>query len=191
MTRELLVVDLETNGLDPERHVAVEVGWWNLTTGKRGDFIPVHHVKDVLVNADLRALQINRYIDRIAMAQQDTDGVYAQGLLDQLAGNTLVAVNPSFDERFLRNMFREYESRGVLEVCDWWHYRLWDVNSYAAGVLGLEELPGLEKLCGLLDTTFGPDHTAHGDVTAAGHCFIELQKRAQAQVFRRAVASHV
>lgn len=27
-TRTLIVVDTETNGLDPNRHVGVEVGWW-------------------------------------------------------------------------------------------------------------------------------------------------------------------
>jgi DNA polymerase III epsilon subunit-like protein len=191
--RQLVVVDTETSGLDHTIHQVVEVGWWNLTTGKRGEFIPPHDVRDVLAKADLRALQINRYIDRIATALQDERGVAAMDLAEQLAGNTLVAVNPSFDAPFLADMFTRYECglRGQEAFCaPEWHYRMWDINSYAAGVLGLDELPGLERLCGLLDTTFGPDHTAHGDVTAAGHCFVELRKRAQANAFRRAVSTH-
>lgn len=184
--RQLIVVDVEANGLDPRVHVAVEVAWWNLNTGKRGGFIPMHDVRKVLADASLRALQINRYIDRIATAQQDTQGVDAHDLACQLDGNTLVSVNPGrVDSPFLANMFRMYEGKGMLTFPEW-HYREWDINAYAAGVLGLDELPGLEKVCGLLNTTFGPDHTAHGDVTAAAHCFLELQKRARSQVFREA-----
>lgn len=182
--RQLVLVDVETNGLDHHVHVAVEVAWWNLSTGKRGQFIPVHDVQDVLATASIRALQMNRYIDRLANpGDQDQGGVHAHQLSIQLDGNTLVGVNPSFDAPFLMDMFRLYESRDQLCAPEW-HYRLWDINSYAAGVLGLDELPGLEKLCTLLGVDAPPDHTAAGDVTAAGVCFWELQKRAQYSAFR-------
>jgi hypothetical protein len=191
VSRQLILVDLESSGLDVQIHQAVEVAWWNLTTGQRGEFIPYHDVREVLANADLRALQINRYIDRIAMAPQDGGGVEARRLAKQLDGNTLVSVNPgNIDGPFLAKMFRMYEDREAFGAPEW-HYRMWDINAYAAGVLGLDELPGLEKLCGLLGTTFGPDHTAHGDVTAAGHCFVELQNLAKARAFQLATAHHV
>lgn len=174
--RQLVVVDCETNGLDPTVHVAVEVAWWNLSTGKRGEFIPYHDVRDTLAKADLKALQINRYIDRIAMADQDFHGVHAEELATQLHGNTLVAMNPGrVDSPFLMNMFRMYEIREDFSG-PVWHYREWDINAYAAGVLDLDELPGLEKLSQLLEMP-PPDHTAAGDVTAAGNCFLQLQRR--------------
>jgi len=186
-TRQLVLVDVETNGLAHTIHEAVEVGWWNLSTGERGEFIPAHDVRAVLANADLRALQINRYIDRIAMARQDDGGVEASKLADQLHDNTLVGVNPGFDAPFLADMFARYEAQRAFSA-PLWHHREWDINSYAAGVLGLDELPGLVRLCELLEVGVSPDHTAVGDVTAAGECFINLRAMARGHAFRRATA---
>lgn len=86
--RQVIVVDLESNGLDPRRHQAVEVAWWNLATSERATFIPRHDVSKVLKRASIRALQINRYIDRIAEAPQDTDDSQALALWRQLSGRT-------------------------------------------------------------------------------------------------------
>lgn len=171
--RQIVVVDTETNGLDPDRHQAVEVAWWNLDTGERGVFIPQHNVSMVLHDADVRALQINRYVDRIAGQKQD-NGRETVGLFQQLDGNTLAGSNPAFDAAMLRKVFagtrRGADPPGVVP----WHHRMWDLSAYAAGVLGLEELPGLAKVCELLEIEPG-DHTAEADVTACGLCFKKLR----------------
>lgn len=85
--RQVIVVDCEMNGLDHRVHKAVEVAWWNLDTDERGVFVPRHNVSKVLKRAQIKALQINRYIDRLADAEQDT-GELALELWDQLSGRT-------------------------------------------------------------------------------------------------------
>ena len=177
--RDVIVVDVETNGLDINRHQVVEVAWWNLGTSERGQFIPPHNVSDVLAQADIDALRINRYIDRIAGAEQDRIGEAAFELGEALHGNTIAGANPAFDTRFLTKMFSGYQDR---ELCGAprWHHRLLDVSAYTAGVLGLPptELPGLSAVCELLGVTNPAPHTAEGDVTATGNCFLRLFDRA-------------
>lgn len=182
MTRHLIVVDCETNGLDPARHVAFEVAWWNLTTDQRGHFIAPHSPNELLATADLQALRVNRYIDRIPYQSQDADGselgrLYGQ-LYDDATGteHTLAGANPAFDAAFLSKLLDPHQDWAALTP---WHHRLWDLSAYAAGVLGLDELPGLRQVCDLLDVA-PPDHTAEGDVTATGLCFRALQARVKA-----------
>ena len=170
MTRHLVVVDTETNGLDTDHHEPVEVAWWNLTTDVRGHFITAHDVQKVLWKADVKALQINRYIDRIADHVPPNALAQSYDLHDQLKGNTLAGSNPAFDAAMLRKL------RG-LDTSPW-HYRLFDLSAYAAGVLGLDELPGLATVCELLNIEPG-DHTAEADVTATGLCIRALQARAK------------
>lgn len=179
VSRHLIVVDTESNGLNPDVHEAVEVAWWNLTTDERGHFIPNHDVGQVLGNAEVAALQVNRYIDRIAprVGEQNAyaSDALAGGLCKQLEGQTLAGSNPAFDAAMLRKLFIDLPyCRGYSPTP--WHHRMFDLSAYAAGVLGLDELPGLAKVCELLGIEPG-DHTAEADVTATGLCIKELQRR--------------
>lgn len=171
--RHVVVVDIETTGLDPSQHVCVEVAWWNLDTDERGHFIPEHHVREALAGADIKALQVNRYVDRIAGQPQDYDGSGARRLSEVLHDNTLAGSNPAFDAAFLLKMFMDVESRDLGAVPTW-HHRLWDLSAYAAGVLRLDHLPGLNEVCERLQLDARPDHSAEGDVTATGLCFRTL-----------------
>lgn len=175
--RPLVVVDVETNGLNRKRHCAVEVAWWNLHTDERGSFVPIHNVSKVLARADVRALRLNRYIDRLAEAKQDVDYVELNRLHDQLVDATLVGSNPGFDAAFLAAMFR----RGGRLNVEPWHYRLFDVVPYAAGALGWDNLMGLRALCGELHVDL-PDHSAEADVTATGQCLLALLARRDERV---------
>lgn len=170
MARQLIVVDVETNGLDRDRHQAVEVAWWNLDTDEQDAFVPAHSVSDVLATADIAALKVNRYLDRIAEAPQDR-GMKISALYGQLRDATLVGSNPGFDAAMLRKMFSSW---GRADSFEPWHHRMWDLSNVAATVLGLDELPGLAKVCQLLGIPAG-DHTAAGDVTATGLCFRALR----------------
>lgn len=173
--RHIVVVDTETTGLNPAKHVCVEIGWWDLTTDERGYFIPRHSVSDALANADIAALRLNRYIDRIAGAPQGTidDAVR---LAEVLAGNTLAGSNPAFDAAFLTAMY-ETGGLGILVGAPEWHHRLADIANLTAGALGVDprDLPGLATCCELWGVTPG-DHTATGDVEAAGQCFLALAR---------------
>lgn len=172
--REIVVVDTETNGLEVDRHQVVEVAWWNLTTDERGLFVPLHDRAYVLRDADIRALQLNRYIDRIADEEQDHDYVELNRFHDEIDDKTMAGSNPAFDAYFLSKMFR---GANRLRLAPW-HHRMWDLSAYAAGVLGLVELPGLSTVCKMLDIEPG-NHTAEADVTAAGLCFRELMAYAR------------
>lgn len=176
--RHVVVVDVETTGFDPDYHACVEVGWWDLNTGERGHFIPQHDVAEVLGRANVKALQINRYIDRIADQPQDETGTEVQRLANALDGNTLAGSNPAFDAGFLRTVFKHYEDRSLIDTAPRWHHRMWDLAPYAAGVLGMDYLPGLAAVCDQLYIEAQPDHTAEGDVTATGDCFLDLFRRA-------------
>lgn len=173
--RQIIVVDVETSGLDPAKHVTVEVAWWNLSTDDRGAFVPIHDVPNTLATADIQALQVNRYVDRLATAEQDEKHIAAQQLWDTLSGNTLAGSNPAFDAAFLTRMFtkskRSYRAHAP------WHHRLLDLSSYAAGVLGmpLSALPGLSTVCAELGIEHRDAHTAAGDVAATVACFRRLR----------------
>ncbi len=172
--RHVVVVDVEATGLDPARHICVEVAWWDLDTDERGHFIPRHTVSTALAGAEVRALRVNRYIDRIADQPQDWDAEHANRLSEVIHCNTLAGSNPAFDAAFLLKMFADVESRDLGLIPNW-HHRLWDLSAYAAGVLRLDHLPGLEEVCErLADFKARPDHTAVGDVTATGLCFRAL-----------------
>lgn len=191
--RQIIVVDVETTGLDPTRHSTIEVSYWNLSNDERDTFIPPHDVSTVLGRADVEALRVNRYIDRIAGEPQDTDYVDLSILHSQFTDwdeddvsedgqaaethHVLAGSNPAFDAAFLAVLFGNLHD-GTAEPRPW-HHRMLDLSAYAAGVLGLDvaELPGLRAVCELLGVEPG-DHTAEGDVTATGRCFRALFEKA-------------
>lgn len=176
MSRPVVCVDVETSGLDPDRDVVVEVGWWNLSTGENGCFVPVHNVAWVLGDPDHEvALELNGYRERLADAPQDVDGTALRRLAEQLVGATLAGSNPAFDVAFLGPLLA-----GGGHACGW-HHRLLDVSAFAAGRLGLagNQLPGLHALAALLNEQRNldippPDHTATGDVWTTGLCLRAL-----------------
>lgn len=193
MSRPVVVVDLETSALAPNEPplgcattwetwasgaftspygAAIEVAWWNLATWGFGSFVPAHNVRAVRAFGSAEALVVSRYLERIADREQD-NGTAVAALHEQLRGATLAGANPAFDARFLRALFGRYHT--TRDTPEPWHYRLLDVSAYAAGALGLPggELPGLARVCELVDVD-PPDHTAAGDVQACGECLIRL-----------------
>lgn len=179
--RQIVVVDVETNGLDPDEHVAVEVAWWNMTTGEHDVFVPPHSWRDVVSSGELEALRLNGYLERLADVATDAHGKGANALWHQLDGNTLAGCNPAFDAAFIGNMYGEvYDlDRGGFDDPPRWHHRLLDLSAYAAGVLAIPatELPGLAAVCERLGVTHDAAHTAFGDVAATVQCFEALFDR--------------
>lgn len=169
--RRRVVVDTETTGLDPAEHIAIEVAWWCIETGERGRFVPPHGEYDI-ARATTEALEINGYWDRGLdnPNRWDSDGTEARRLHGVLDGQTMVGSNPRFDAAMLGPLFADLElSREP------WHYRLLDLAAYAMGVLGLDHPVSLGSVCRRLNVSEG-DHTAEGDVTAAGLCLQALER---------------
>jgi hypothetical protein len=153
-------------------HQAVEVAWWNLDTGERDDFVPFHSVRDVLANASLKALQVNDYVNRIADRVGEFTEEREARMHKALTGATLLGSNVRFDAVMLAKLFAP--SPWAIEP-EPWHYRLWELGPYAAGVLNLGYLPGLAELARYFELP-EPDHSAAGDVTAAGEIFLRLRE---------------
>lgn len=182
--RQIIVVDLETSGLDPAMHSVVEVAWHNLASDEQGSFVPQHEPGQVLAAADLQALRVNRYIDRLADAPQ-ADWPTAWRFYEQLTGATVAGSNPTFDTAFLPILWRQYADRQTTSIVENpWHHRLLDLSAYAAGVLDLDprELPGLARVAELCGVEHLDPHTAAGDVDCTVACFrVLMQYQAEKQ----------
>lgn len=160
--RRVICVDVETTGLDLIRHRPVEVAYLGWRCGGHGVFIPPHSLKD----ADDEALRITRYAQRIAFkghGHWDHKYERTRELHTLLQGATLAGANVRFDAAMLGHLFRA--ARLDPEP---WHYRLLDVQAYAAGSLGMQpwQLPSLRELVEVLDVPNRPDHTAFADCMA-------------------------
>lgn len=169
MTRQFVVVDLETTSLDTDICSILEVAAFNEQTGQTLRFVP-YIEPQALANAEPIALSVNRYYERRLFEESLSFGPETtrafQDLREMLRGNTLGGSNPRFDAAVL--------GRAIGEV---WHHRLADLSAYTAGALRLPptEMPGLEKCCELLGVTNENPHSALGDVMATVECFQAIE----------------
>lgn len=195
---DLIVVDVETTGLDTARHVPIEIAAVNVSTGESLYFVPYLDPAD-LGTADGGALRVNRYFERglydEALSLGDTQDRYHR-LWKMLKRNTFGAANARFDAGMLchgrgrlsgsggRN--GSYGTFTYEPAEESWHYRLADLGSYAAALLHLDpaEIPSLRDVCHLLGVTrdAAEEHTALGDARAAAECFRRLRDRSLARV---------
>lgn len=161
MAERIVFVDVETTGLDPDRHEVWEIAI--MTRGKSpGDGLFSWQVDADLGLADPAALRVNRYYER---AEREPE--YAPDVAYQLAnwtrGAYLAAANPAFDAAFLARFLRRNGQ------CPMWHHRLICVESMAMAALGVLTPMGLRDSADALDVEYNADdlHTAAGDVRLA------------------------
>lgn len=170
--RQLIVVDVETTGLDTATCAILEVAAINPTTGETLRMVPFVDATS-LAEAEPIALSVNRYYERRlfeeTVGRVRTEESYKQ-VANMLRGNTLGGSNPRFDAAVLERV-----------IGNIWHHRLADLSAYAAGVLGLSltELPGLDKVCAELDIVNSEPHSALGDADATARCFMALDEIAK------------
>lgn len=170
--RQLIVVDLETTGLNHTIHKILEVAAINTATDEVIAFVPYISPQD-LGMADPYAMQINRYYERGAWRNAltvDASHDQYQRLAEMLRGNTLAGSNPRFDADFLNQQGRNFFDPQP------WHHRLADLSAYAAGALGIapHEAPGLADICERLGVDPGVAHSALDDAKATAECFARL-----------------
>lgn len=159
-------VDIETTGLDVDRHQIVELAW-AVEDGPITVVSPRHDLR----NADPAALQVNDYRNRLETRARSSAEQVSRFLLD-VRGNTIVAANPAFDAGFLRAHFGGYAP---------WHYRLRDIQVYADAILGGWRRPPslIQVRAALLELGHDippPDHTAGGDVQTLRAAWRALQR---------------
>ena len=173
---DVIVLDLETTGLDTTTCKVTEVCAMDLNDVDRVKyFVPHHDVFDPV--KDGNALRLTKYFERglhNEMLSNDQTILFYHDLHTWLQGNVIAGSNPRFDANILSRVFRNLG----LDP-EPWHHRLLDLSAYAAGALGIPvtEIPGLATVCKLLGVTFEPDHTAYGDVAATRACFHEIDNR--------------
>lgn len=163
--RELIFVDTETTGLDPEVDELIEVSWATRDSDVSTIWLGVTEVSEFI--DDLIGFTKRGIAGRLS-PQPD----FEKFLKDSL-GQTMVAANPAFDKAFL-------EAAGLWNF----HYRMLDVESYAMAKLPdylVPEVPGLKAVFDILvehGYTFSvePDHTSRNDVLAMREAFLFLEK---------------
>lgn len=162
--RDLVFLDIETTGLDPDKHEAWEVAV-AINDGPVTSHILVHSLK----TADFKALDLNGYFRRNPLGARSEGPIVDLQVREMLQDATVVAANPSFDVDFL------YRRWGVAP----WHHRKIDVETMAYAVLQYDEMKGMKDIAeDLRDREFSirqPDHTAYGDVTALRDCYKALR----------------
>lgn len=154
MSGSVAFVDTETTGLDPDRHEIWEVGL--IVDGNEFEWqLPVD-----LGRAEPIALKINGFHERRWNPATQTDLTNFARIFALLTrGYHLAGAVVSFDEERLRKLLR---ANGA---CPEWHYHLVDVETFAAGKLGLAPPWDSEELSakvGIEPTRFDR-HTALGD----------------------------
>ena len=157
----VVFLDLETTGLDPDRHEIWDIGIIN-EDGKEWNplIYPVHPE-----TADPTSLRMNGYYDvfgsigpkkgRHTSARKDIAAILAESL----AGKHIVGAVPSFDAAFLERFLR---AQGYAPA---WHYHLVDVEAMAAGRLQLIppwDSDNISRRLGVNPDLF-ERHTAIGD----------------------------
>lgn len=160
---DLIFLDTETTGLDPELHDVWELAW-AVNDGEIEAAIVPHSI----VKADPKALSMNGYYKRVHYVDQ---GMNVDILVrEMLEGNTLVCANPTFDRMMLRKRWG-YEP---------YHYRSIDVESMALVVFDWDRPRGLKDVAAeLRDRKHAvpePDHSAAKDVEVLRACYHALRK---------------
>lgn len=165
---DLVFVDVETTGLDPQVDTILEIAlikedrertWWiELSSTELGEASP-------------RALQVNRYYERSQGSVLRGDGhlnahVPLEGNARQHAARSIAVFTDScvlagntvkFDQQFLEAWMRRHGS------CPVWDYHIVDVPTFCAGYLTKELDPdseGSEELVELLKPPFKSNNVA-------------------------------
>lgn len=172
-------VDLETTGTDPARHHLWEVAV--ITRGVDGqDHEYCWQTRPDLSTADPMALKISRYYMRTAFDEDPvgesvkvahptseaskipTVRELAAELAVLLDGAVLAAANVAFDAAFLDRFLR---ANGQAPA---WDYHLLEIESYAAGALGMQPPWKLDRFATELGVKLPEDrHTALADARLA------------------------
>ncbi|WP_019204548.1 exonuclease domain-containing protein [Tsukamurella sp. 1534] len=155
--RPVVIVDVETTGLDPEYddvwelaviHLDSAGGIWSFT-----GFVEHDTTLAKRLPAPFRADHDRRYDPKRAYTWAEI----REHLTPNLAGATLVGAQPWFDAAFLARILGGTP----------WHYRMRCVESMTAGHLG-RDMGGLDDCLAALDLTENAHpHQAHSDAVAA------------------------
>ena len=163
---DLVFLDTETTGLDPDKHEVWEIAW-AVNDGPIEERLVLHSLR----GADPEALDLNGYYDKnpVGTSPYAHDPRIDIEIRNILKENTLVCANPTFDRMFLRR-------RWGMEP---YHYRSIDIESMALLCFEWERPRGLkdirEELVSRGHDIPAPDHSAAKDVKVTRACYHALR----------------
>lgn len=167
---DLIFLDTETTGLNPEIH---EV--WEIATAKNDGKVIDFFLSHTLRGADPKALELSGYYERMKYGDilpVDQELAVRESMRDQ----TIVVANPTFDRMMLRERWR-------LEP---WHYRSIDIETMAMTVFGWDRPRGMkdirDHLVRMGRDVISPDHTAKVDVECLRQSYWILREIQQWQI---------
>lgn len=172
----LVFVDTETTGLNTWEHRVLE------TCYIRGHEEPLvlypiqaswgHN----LAGADPKALEINKWFERFPEPPISSTPAWLD-FYESCSNMTLVGANIRYDAEMLRREFQI--TLGNQYRFEPWHYRLLDIEAWAAGVLHLPKPIGLsalrQRVADLGYSITEPDHTAEADAKAVRDIYVALR----------------
>lgn len=188
--KRLAFIDTETTGLDPRTRRAWEVGLIIKTgEGSKATYEEYHwFVRVSLKDADPMALEVGKYYERHPdpySRRPYTDRIIhhngqnwnvvpeeeiASTLSRLLRGAYVVGAVPWFDAYTIEALLREYGHAPT------WHYHLVDVETLAAGELGIEPPWDFDMILEKYKLFFeeGDRHTALGDARMASYLYDQV-----------------
>jgi hypothetical protein len=175
---QLAFVDVESTGVDADRHELWEMGLILREDGEDREY--AWQVVPGMAAADPAALRIGGYYQRCrvsrsqpgsgwtlhhpgAMSGPDLAAHIAAEVAHLLDGAVLVAANVGFDAAFLDRFLRRHNHAPA------WNYHLLEIESYAAGALRMEPPWKLDRFLDAFGIKVAEEdrHTALGDARAA------------------------
>ncbi len=160
---KLAYLDIETGGLDPFQHDILEVAYLRDVDEVEVDVTHFSLALTEWKRANPTALKINKYEERKdELGEIRVTPMYAAAkLLVELEDYIIVGSNPQFDLTFMRVFLHE---RGMGEPT--WHYRCIDLNTLAAGHMGLATPLKTPEIAEQFNVPLPKDqHTALADAT--------------------------
>lgn len=176
-TPHLIVVDVETSGLNPDTHDVLEVAAIDLTTSEELHFVPTPTRPDWQTVASPEAMQVNRYYERGVFKDQVDDDTTRKrwiALAGMLDGNIIAGANPQFDAAFVDAALRHWKIKPTRR------HQLRDLATYASGILRIDPAEPTSSATVLdeLGIINRSPHSALGDATAAAAAFSALRQQA-------------
>jgi DNA polymerase III epsilon subunit-like protein len=160
---DLICLDTETTGLDPDKHEIWEIAW-AVNDGPVEERILVHSLK----TADQVALDTNGYFTHFPKGARSEGPMVDLEVRRILSGNTIVCANPTFDRMFMQKRWGSEP----------YHYRSVDIESMALLFFGWPRPRGLKDIADVLrgmGYIIGePQHRAWADVVVLRQCYMAL-----------------
>ncbi len=143
MTADIAFTDVETTGLDPDKHCLWEVAICHRFAHGGAEKVVLYQVRPDLTNADPKALDIGQYAKRFVVpdgfdaARIDPQNgsvipvplaIVQQSVHRMLARSVMMGSNPGFDAGFIKKLLNGNTP---------WHYRPVDIVTLAASRLGM------------------------------------------------------